>query len=639
MKTIRRLYFYAVSVISLEVVVWGIISLLRSILVAKQVISNASLLAQALSLILVGVPIFLVHWLWAQNVSSKDEEEKSASLRAIFLYGVLLGTFIPAVQNFLAFFNRTFLSAANLYTERAIVGGSQTWVDNLIAIVINLLIAAYFLRVVNHEWKTLSNTGNYAEIRRLYRFIWMLYGLIMVIYGAQQALSYAFTLSINNVLGDMGRETAVNAIALLLTGSPIWYFSWRVLQDALPYPDEKESLLRLGILYLLALVGVTTVLAAGFSMLYTVLIQIFGENKASAEFVQSLGESISFGVPFAILWAYYGKWLNQQFAFEEVETRRAGKKRLYFYILSLIGVGVFFFGAQSLISVVIDLATDRSYLSIGGFRSPLASALSGLFIGLPLWLMTWLPMQREATHEGAVGDHARRSLIRKSYLYLVIFASVIGIMVSAGILLFTIINSVLGGEAGNIANTILNTLQTLLLFVLLLLYHLFVLRKDGLTYANVLESKQSEFGVLVLDSGDGKFAESIKAVFTKNASKIPVTVLNVNEPIPADAQANAVILPGSLATGAQENVSAWIKSFNGNRLIVTDEAAGTHWVDDAEGAVESARALAEGQELRPLSSKRTTSVWTYVAYVFAVLFACQLLFGLLMFGVSMVTSF
>ena len=29
MKTIRRLYFYAVAAISIEVVMWGIISLLR----------------------------------------------------------------------------------------------------------------------------------------------------------------------------------------------------------------------------------------------------------------------------------------------------------------------------------------------------------------------------------------------------------------------------------------------------------------------------------------------------------------------------------------------------------------------------------------------------------------------------------
>ncbi len=32
MKTVRRLYFFAVAMISIEVVLWGLINLLRSIL-------------------------------------------------------------------------------------------------------------------------------------------------------------------------------------------------------------------------------------------------------------------------------------------------------------------------------------------------------------------------------------------------------------------------------------------------------------------------------------------------------------------------------------------------------------------------------------------------------------------------------
>jgi hypothetical protein len=86
-------------------------------------------------------------------------------------------------------------------------------------------------------------------------------------------------------------------------------------------------------------------------------------------------------------------------------------------------------------------------------------------------------------------------------------------------------------------------------------------------------------------------------------------------------------------------VEAWIRSFNGNKLIVSDEAAGVFWMNDFEQAADSAKSMAEGQELRPQSSKRTTSIWTYVAYVFAGLFACQLLFMLLLFGVSMVAGF
>ena len=638
MKTIRRLYFYAVALISIEVVVWGTINLLRSIFTANKIVDSASTLAQALSLILVGVPIFLVHWMWAQRVSAKDDEEKTATIRAIFFYGSLLGTLIPAVQNLLALIDRTFLVTANLYTSRAILGGSQTWSDNLIAIVVNLLIAAYFWNILNDEWRTLPETENFAEIRRLYRFIWMLYGLLLAIFGAQQALDYAFTLSAESVLGAIGRETVVNAIALMVVGAPIWFFSWRILQNVLPDTAERESYLRLGILYLLSLGGVIVVLTAGGNLIYRLLMQALGEGGNFSEFMQNIGGPISIGLPFAVIWAYYGKWLNQQFAFDEDVPRRAGKQRLYFYILSFLGLAATFFAIASLFSIVIDLIFTRSYLSSSGFASALSTALAALIAGLPLWLLTWRPMQAEALTEDSVGDHARRSVIRKTYLYLVLFASVIGGMISGGTLIFTLINSALGGDTGDIAKSALNSLQVFALFVVLLLYHLSALRRDGAARADALEAKQESFKLVVLDDGDGKFGESVRVAFAKRAPKVPVTVVNIKDGIPADLKADAVVLSGSLAMNTPKNAEAWISSFSGTRLIVTEDAAGVCWVNDYGQAALSAQVLAEGQNVR-LQSAKGTSAWTYIAYVFAALFALQLIFILLMLGVSMVTGF
>jgi hypothetical protein len=584
------------------------------------------------------VPIFLVHWFWAQRVSVKEDEEKTAGVRAIFFYGILLATLIPAVQNLLALINRTFLSSANLYVSRAIVGGSQTWVDNLIAIVVNLLIAAYFWNILKAEWRTIPETENFSEIRRLYRFIWVLYGLLMAVYGTQQALDYVFTLSVGNVLGALGRETVVNAIALLVVGTPIWYFSWRILQDVLTDSAERESYLRLGILYLLSLGGVTVVLTAGGNLIYMLLMQVFGEGGNFAEFMQNIGGPISIGVPFGVIWAYYGKWLNQQFVFDEDVLRRAGKQRLYFYILSILGLAATFFALASLFSVVIDLVFTRAYLSSGGFASPLSTALGALVVGLPLWLMTWRPVQADALEEGSVGDHARRSVIRKAYLYLVLFASVIGGMVSGGILIFTLINSALGGGPADVTKSALNSLQVLILFVVLLLYHLSALRRDGATRADELEAKQENFKLVVLDNGDGRFAESVKAAFAKRAPRLQLTMVNLTEGIPVDLKADALVLPGSLAVNPPEMAETWIRSFAGFKLIVEDEVMDAAWMSDFGQAADSAQALAEGQKLR-FAPGKGMSAWTYVAYAFAVLFACQLLIMLLSLGVQLVAGF
>ena len=423
-----------------------------------------------------------------------------------------------------------------------------------------------------------------------------------------------------------------------MIGTPIWVFSWRIVQDALADSAEKESYLRLGILYLLALGGVIVSLVAGDNLIYMILMQILGAGKDWADFFQEIGGPISVGMPFGAIWAYYGKWLSQQFAFDENAPRRAGKQRLFSYILSLLGLGATVFGMISLFSVMIDLMLGESYLSESGFQEPLSGALATLAVGLPLWLMTWRTVQAQALETSDAGDHARRSVIRKSYLYFVLFVAVIGGMIAAGTLVFNLINTALGSSLSGVLKDVLNEFLQLAVFVVLLLYHLFALRKDGAARADVLAEKQSQFKVLIFDQ-DGKFGESVRAVFAKRASDVPVTVVNVSEGIPADLTAEAVILPGSLAVNTPEKLEAWLRSFRGNKLIVSDEAAGVFWMSDFEQTADSAKAMAEGQDVRPRSAKRSTPVWMYVAYVFAALFALQVLLMLMLFGISMVTGF
>jgi hypothetical protein len=292
---------------------------------------------------------------------------------------------------------------------------------------------------------------------------------------------------------------------------------------------------------------------------------------------------------------------------------------------------------MSLLSTTVDMLTSTIFFGIGNFASSISSAFASLVVGLPLWLVTWRPMQAQALQPDDTGEHARRSVTRRFYLYFVLFASVLGGMIAAGNLVFRLIDFALGGGTGNLLNSVLNSLQSLLMFVVLAWYHLSALQKDTESKADVLGEKQSQFNVLVFDH-NGSFGQTVQAMFAKRAPKVPVTVINVNEKLPSDTKAAAVVLPGSLAVNTPENVAAWIRSFGGNKLIVADEAAGVFWMNDYGQVADMAKSMAEGQEIHPQSAKKNTSIWTYIAYVFAGLFACQLLLILLLFGVSMVTG-
>ena len=630
MKSIRRLYFYLVAFISIEVVLWGLVSLLRSI-VDRSISGGADALAQALALILVGVPFFLIHWLWAQRAAAREEEEQNASLRAVFLYAILLATLIPVAQNLLSFIDRSFVELAGLGIGRAFSSFSrQTVADNLIAILMNGIVALYFWNVLRRDWTRLTERENYADVRRLYRYLWMLYGLLLTVFGAQQVLRFLFYVP-NGLLGHLGREVAINGMALLVVGTPIWVYSWYVIQNSLTDPAEMGSTLRLVVLYLLSLGGVITVITASWMVIDTLLNVLLGQSLSTREVIQKIGGPVSIAIPLGLVWAYYGYWLNRHIEAAGDRVRQAGLKRLYNYILAAIGLVVSFVGIATLIAFLIDMLTGFGIVFSDAMRNSLASSLSSLIVGLPLWLIMWRPMQAEAMAQGELGDHARRSLIRKAYLYLALFASVIGGMATAVALVYNLLRAALTGDAGtDFANSILNILQLLFLFGVVLLYHLRVLRADGASTADSLAEKQKEYPVLIFDSGNG-FADSVKTEMLKFAPNAPVTVTSLSSKPEGDF--SALVLSGSLATGSAPE---WIHSFNGDRIVVQDDRKALFWADDTVQAAQVIQMRAEGQELQ--RKKTSRSPWIFVVYFFAVLFGFMLLMMLVSFGISLVMN-
>ncbi len=638
MRTIRRLYFYLVALISVEVVLWGLINLLRTTLASELAFPGADTLAQALALIVVGMPIFLLHWLWAQR-ATRDPEEHSATLRAVFLYAVLLATLVPVTQNVLAFINRSLVQSAGIDSYRALFGGAQTWVDNLIAIGLNLIAAAYFFNVLRRDWATLSDKENFADIRRLYRYLWVLYSLLMLIFGAQQVLRFLFYIP-SAILGEPGREMFVNGLALLLVGTPVWAYMWTVCQNAVHEPGEGGSTLRLVVLYLLGLAGVIVVLSSAGVLVDTLLRFALGERLDAYTLLGRIGAPISIAIPLGVVWAYYGTWLSREIA-AAPQPRRSGLGRFYAYILSIIGLVATFIGLALLLSFVIEALVGMSAVWGNLLRNRLTASVATLLAGLPLWLAAWRPMQAQALAAGDEGDHARRSLVRRAYLYLAIFATVIGGMISAIAVVYIVLFGVLDHFTENFVLDVLNALQLLGLFIAFLAYHWMALRMDGGHAADALATRQGQFPVLIFEPAGSDFAARMQAALHKASPEIPVAAQSVADGIPDGAEAvRAVVLPASLASNPPEALRLWLADYSGDKLVVPVEVKGWYWIGGIprnafDLAAQTLRQMAEGQEVR-LSSG--TSAWQMVAYIFAILFGLQLLFLLLTLGISIVVG-
>jgi len=621
MRTVRRLYFYAVSLVSLEVVLWGLIGLVRSTITPAIVGGAPARLAQSLALILVGVPVFWIHWFVAQRNAREDMDEHASGVRAFFLYATLLGVLVPIVQNLLTLINQVVLRLLKMSPYLTMFSKGQSWSDNLVALLMNALVAVYFLSVLRQDWKSVIPSDALRSVRRLYRTLWVLYALVLIVAGVQQILRFMLSIPTDVLFGPSVRVGFTNGLTLLLVGTPLFYFTWQTAQKALKDTGERESLLRLGLLYVLALSGVITVLSTSGIVVDVLLRLIFKEKMTLSAFMGLVSNPISLGIPLAGVWAYFGHWLNRSMTDVPDAPRRAGLRRFYYYILSAIGVVATFLGLSFLLSFVIDnMLADAVWTT--SLRPRLASALAVLLVSLPLWWLTWRPMQAEALQGSDSGDHARRSVMRKTYLYLALFASVIGGMVATGSSLFLLLRSLLGDPQAYTQRNLLNNLQFLLLFVLLGLYHGFTLREDGKRAAEALNKKHAAFPVLLFDPGDAVMVEEVQATLGKLIPNMPLQVQLSWQPLSVvkPASIKAVLLPGELALEPPPPLAEWLEGFKGTKLVLPSPVSGWIWSGVSQRSPQEIyrqsaqilRQLAEGQEVRNTSP---ASGWMVAFYI------------------------
>jgi hypothetical protein len=630
MRTVRRLYFYVLALVGSQAGVWGAVNLLRN-LREHGLSGEITSLAGGLSALLVGLPVFVLHWQIAQRDAAHDEEERSSRIRAVFLYAARAWTLVPTLYGALALLNRLLAGLMGLAPDGALLGGGQSASDNLIAIAVNLAAYLFFTRALAEDWRQ-AQPGNFlADARRLYRYLWLVFGLSLTIFAVQGMLSYLFTLP--PVLDRATGYRLANSLALAMVGAPAWALTWFLLQEAQDQPGEAASILRLVTFYAISLAGVVGTLAAGGRALSDLFALIFGRAQTLSGFLDETGPALAALVPLAVTWAYYGRALEREMTGMAHQPRRTGVRRLYRALLAALGLATTFAALFSLIN----------YLSASFFAgqqvlptwTPLNSGLAALTIGLPLWLAAWLPAQAECAARGESGDRARRSLVRRTYLYLFAFLFVVGLMLAAGDLFYQLISHLLGSPVEDIAPRVAARLLTLTTLATLLAYHLHVLRRDAHATQQTLGSLHLAFPVLVIVREEMELAEEIVHVLHRQAPRLPVQVHALERGAPDDEMLTAklVVLPANLAIEPPEVLELWLSAHSGRRLILPQAREGWIWLGLAqrplhEQAEEAAAAIRQAAEGNAPRAGLPASPWAVAGYLLGGLFTLQLALGL-----------
>lgn len=637
MRTVRRLYVYLLSLISFEVVIWGAVNLLRTIVGNELVSGSTTLLATGLSLVLVGLPIFFLHWRSAQMDALRDVEERGSRLRAIFLYAVRVGVLIPVVYSLLALLNRLLAQVLGMTPAAALFGANQTNTDNLIAVAVNLVALAYFARVLQGDWES-APAGNFlAETRRLYRYLWVMFGLVVSVAGLQNILR--FLLQVPRGLLDTSGSLLANGLALTLVGLPLWVWTWNLVQAGLKEEGEQQSILRLVVLYLINLAAVVGVLSAGGNLLSATFQWLFGKPQTLGGFLDESGGAAALLITLGVLWAYFGGILDREMAALPDEPRRAAVRRLYRSILAMLGLATVFTGILTLCSFLVSLLFSGQ--QFGGSWQQLSSGLAALAVGLPLWLANWPPLQVEAAARTDTGDRARRSVVRKAYLYLVVFLLVVGGMGVAGVLLYNLLSALLGSPVMDLPRLVADRLLILGVVLVFLAYHWQGLRRDVRLAQQALGSLHASYPVVVFTRAESHFGEEFQEALRRQSPGVPVVLHPIENGVPAEElfSARAVILPAGLAVDPPEALRLWLANSRARRILVPEPQADWVWLgvpnrsahELAQEAALAVRQIAEGESPR---AGLPSSPWAVAGYLLGGLFALQLLVGLFALVIS-----
>lgn len=650
MQIIRRLYFYAVTLVSLETVIWGLIGLMRTVFSAAALGATADRLAAPLAFILVGLPVFLVHWRLVQRMAAENADEAGSRIRAAFFYVALAATFLPAAQNALAFLSRAFTQAFGIDSSQALLSSGQTLADNAVAVGVNLLLAAYLFRRNQQNWSGEICTAlteqeeerlseNYADARRVYRYLWLGYSLVLTVLGMRQLLAYL--LLSQQVLGAPAATLLANGLALLAVGLPIWLATQRLIDHSLIERAEAFSWLRVAFLYAVTWLGMFLTLYQLGKIGDLILRLVFGESLSLAQSLHFVRPAIAVGVPIGVVWEWYGRQRQETVRLREMPLLRSALERFHATIVASAALLAILLGSSRLLGFLINLVLGNSTYFVENGRGELSASLATLAVAIPVWLRYWRPLQQEAAQAGEAGDHARRSLVRRAMLYAWIFFGVVGTMFATGSFFFEILRAFLGTPTENLALDSLLRLRLTLIFLVLLIYHILALRRDQRLAAASLAARQADHSVIIWLARESQLAKELADSLRKEAPHLPIFWVEETEQ-PTEAQweqAKALVFSTrALETSPTNGQGLW-QTFAGQRIVIPDSPGNWYWVGGSAQRVgtlarQTARALRLLAESQELPRQSDNPLLTSIAYVLAVLFLLQFGLAILFIGIA-----
>jgi hypothetical protein len=461
----KRLYVYAVSSISLLVLSVGLYNLLAVALGEIADVLGASVvggessgreqLSLAIALVVVGAPVFAIHW-WLVGRGWSGTDPSAADDRHSAIRAFHMGLVATVALGIVAF------AAIHLVDLgfRLVLGsieGDGRLTDDLAMILVAAPVWWFHMTRRNADLRHDRLRGGAAWLTRLHRYGWAFTGLMILLVGASQIIG---TLS-SALIGrsefgqgqDWWRGSLAWSLAAVVTGSGIWWLhiddARRAIRDAdLIGEDDRSTALRMtyfeaALLVALGSAGLTV--ASSITELGRLLLGV-GDGSGMTAFLESVVGPILVAVPFVL-----AGWLHWRALHEEATERGAGSLaaagRSGLHLAAIIGIVFLAVGFARLGGLLLEQVLGGVGSEVGGgseafFRAELVWCVAQIVVGALLWLPSWSAILRRRTADPAL---ERVATTGRAYLFLIVAGGLIAGVPSAVFALFKLINALLGG--------------------------------------------------------------------------------------------------------------------------------------------------------------------------------------------------
>jgi Domain of unknown function (DUF5671) len=495
--TLRRLYLYLVSAVSLGLLAAGLALLGNTVLLFifndPSAQNSRTQLAGFTAMTAVALPVWAIHFWFARRYAIRDPYERASAIRRLYIYWACLASAIGALIALAIAAGDLLRPLVDVcpftgYAPLAAKGGpiftscpaSQDWETTSMAgwvAAVFLVIWAFHFWVAARDRAAVGETGASATLRRWYMYVALLVGLLVMLSGASSLVQVLWLKAVSSPLSNS--YFIGDAAGLLIAGLIVWGFHARTVAQSL-VADDRHSTLRALQGFIALAVSIAIALFGASQILYYALARALGVDNpggAGNDILGALASPASLLVVYGIAWYLMRRRLARDAQTQEGD-RQANIRRLYTNLASLVSLGAWAIGAGGLLWTLAEqVEAPIIGVTVGDWKNPVSLWLTLLVVGAAVWLANW----RQAPW--AADRHA---LPRRLYVWAALLASVLAVL-GAGVGMLAAVLSQVFSARPTLADTAnLNFGRYLAVIIVAAgvgFYHWRVLRADAATRA------------------------------------------------------------------------------------------------------------------------------------------------------------